>query len=180
MSRTFLQRPVLGGILAQFPFSFTQHAVNRDYLIALKHKIASAIPFLVEFRHHSWIHPEVRSFLKEHDLNFVNVDEPPLRGLMPGTDWVTGETGYIRFHGRNRESWFKKDAEPWERYNYLYAISELAEWIPKVWAIARQTQAMYIFFNNHWQSQAAINARQMAGLLDTTLPGDVVTPIGVK
>jgi uncharacterized protein YecE (DUF72 family) len=161
---------VLGGVLAQFPFAFVNHQAHRDYLIELKARLGLSVPLITEFRHRTWNVPEAYAWLRKLELCFVNVDEPDLKGLLPPTNEATGPVGYVRFHGRNREKWFKRGAEPWERYDYLYKISELEPWVPRIQYLASHAQHTFVIFNNHWQSQAVTNARQMAELLGQPLP----------
>ncbi|MCD4814312.1 DUF72 domain-containing protein [bacterium] len=156
----------LGAVLIQFPYSFPNNLENRGYLADLKERLRTAVPLVVEFRHKSWASQIVRTFLKEMMLGTVNVDEPDIKNLLSPNDQVTNTVGYIRFHGRNKETWYKKDAEPWERYNYLYTETELADWVPRISRIDYLAKETFVFFNNHWQSQAVVNAKQLGGLLD--------------
>jgi uncharacterized protein YecE (DUF72 family) len=165
----FRDSGVLGALLVQFPYSFPNNLDNRGYLADIKEKLGKADPVVVEFRHRSWAHPEVLEFLKKCELGVVNVDEPDMHGLVPANDAVTGTVGYVRFHGRNRENWYKTGAQPWERYDYLYSLEELQEWVPRINKMNKQADTTYVFFNNHWQSQAVTNAQQMAELLKTDL-----------
>jgi len=157
---------VLGAILIQFPYSFPNNLANRGYLADIKENLPPDIDLVVEFRHRSWVRSEIIDFLKSLHLGIVNVDEPDLKNLLPATDFVSSSVGYVRFHGRNREKWFGKDAKPWERYNYLYRQEELAEWVPRIKRIDSESVRTYVFFNNHWCSQAVTNVRQMAELLN--------------
>lgn len=156
---------LLGAVLAQFPYSFPNSLDHRGYVADLRARLPEGAEMVAEFRHQSWNHPEVVRWLSGLRIGIVNVDEPALRGLLPPTSHVTSAVGYVRFHGRNREKWFKKDAQPWERYDYSYAEDELREWVPRIQTIARQAEQTYVFFNNHWQSQAVANARQLSALL---------------
>jgi uncharacterized protein YecE (DUF72 family) len=160
---------VLGCVMAQFPYSFPNNLDNRGYLADFKDQFRTE-KLVVEFRHRSWFKPEVVSFLKDLKIGFVNVDEPQLSNLMPASDFAASPVGYVRFHGRNRQTWFKKEAQPWERYDYLYTEDELKEWLPRIQSISESCPTTFVFFNNHWQSQAVTNARQMAQLLNMKLP----------
>lgn len=171
---------VLGGVLAQFPFAFVNHQAHRDHLAELKARLGLDVPLIVEFRHRSWNAPEAFAWLRGLGLCFVNVDEPDLKGLLPPTNEATGPVGYVRFHGRNREKWFKKGAEPWERYDYLYRMAELEPWVPRIQELAARTERTYVIFNNHWQSQAVTNARQMAEMLGQPLPEPPALPAPKK
>jgi uncharacterized protein YecE (DUF72 family) len=159
---------MLGAVLIQFPFSFSNSLDHRAYLLDLQKNLALDGPLAIEFRHRSWFKPATFDFLREHDLSYVNVDEPEIPGLLPLSDEVTGPIGYVRFHGRNREKWFSKNAESWERYDYLYSESELESWVSRIRRIEQKTPATFVFFNNHWQSQAVTNAQQLQHLLENS------------
>lgn len=156
---------LLGAVLAQFPYSFPNTLDHRGYVADLRARLPEGVEMVAEFRHQSWDRSEVVGWLSDLRIGIVNVDEPDLRGLLPPTSHVTSPVGYVRFHGRNREKWFAKRAQPWERYDYLYSEGELREWVPRIRTIARQADRTYVFFNNHWQSQAVANARQLTALL---------------
>jgi hypothetical protein len=38
---------------------------------------------------------------------------------------ATGDRVYVRFHGKNRENWFKRNITAAERFKYLYSEREL-------------------------------------------------------
>ena len=175
--KPMLEAGVLGGILAQFPYSFSNNLNHRTYLADLKARLGQDTSLIVEFRHHTWNRPDVFELLHKLSLSYVNVDEPALKELLPATSRVTGPVGYVRFHGRNRATWFKKNIESWERYNYLYSEDELREWVPRIRQVAGEAQTTFVFFNNHWQSQAVTNARQMAELLECRLPETCATDL---
>lgn len=175
--RPMLDNGVLGGILAQFPYSFSNRLEHRAYLADLAVKLGRDAPLIVEFRHQSWNRRETFEILSKLGVSYVNVDEPALKGLLPATSIATGPVGYVRFHGRNRANWFKKDAESWERYDYLYRDEELSEWVPRIRHIDGAVQKTFVFFNNHWQSQAVTNAKKMAEMLECGLPA-VFSPPG--
>lgn len=153
----------LQGLLAQFPYAFHNNEQNRRYL-AQTVNFAADVPLFVEFRHASWLKRAVVPFLKNIGVHYVNVDEPPLEGLLPPQDVVTGNLGYIRFHGRNSEKWW--DGKGAERYDYLYSEQELQEWVGNIKSVLRKTAKTYIFFNNHPRGQAVQNARQMQTILE--------------
>jgi len=122
---------------------------------------------VVEFRNRGWAQQETLDMLTEHNLGYCCVDEPALRGLMPRLGVATSETGYVRFHGRNAEQWWEHE-EAWQRYDYLYSEEELREWVGKVEAITERTHRTYVFFNNHYQGKAALNASLFDQLLGGT------------
>lgn len=150
------------GFLAQFPYSFKNTLQNREYLTETKSYFAD-YPLFVEFRNWTWDNTEVFDFLRTTKINYVNVDEPRLRGLIEPQDKVTGTFGYIRFHGRNSANWWKGTNVT--RYNYSYSESELEEWLIRIARLLRMSYKTYIFFNNHPQGQAVKNATMLEEII---------------
>jgi uncharacterized protein YecE (DUF72 family) len=149
------------GALAQFPFSFKRTAQAEAYLAWLRAAFPG-MPLFVEFRHDSWREREVADFLAAQGLGICSIDEPDLPGLIPR--WVArvGEVASVRLHGRNAAAWWKGGGE---RYNYLYAREELAEWAEKIRELADGARQTYVFFNNCHAGHAVVNARMMEELL---------------
>lgn len=153
----------LGCVLAQFPYSFHNTEKNRDFLKRLRERL-EGIPLAVEFRCDDWLRLEVIKLLRENQMAFVCVDEPPVKGLLPPAVIATSSIGYVRFHGRNAEKWYNHQ-KSYERYDYLYTEKELAEWVPRIKELSRKTEVVFIAMNNHFNASAVINARQLLGLL---------------
>lgn len=153
----------LGCILVQFPFAFKASPANAEFLRRLAGDLAPD-PTVVEFRHASWTTEETFGLLSELRLGYCAVDEPRLPNLPPPVARATAAPAYVRFHGRNRATWWTH-AEAWERYDYLYSETEIREWLPRIRALADAAGTCYAFFNNHAHGQAVANARMLAGLL---------------
>lgn len=158
----------LAAVLAQFPNSFRPAAEAWERLGQLR-AFWPDLPLIAEFRHRDWQADATLQALRELAIGWCNVDEPRFRSLMrPGAE-VTSDIGYIRFHGRNYDRWWKQQREAHERYDYAYPPQELAEWIPRIAEVSEQTQESFVFFNNHRNGKAAVNARQLSEMLN---PGD--------
>jgi len=155
-----------GCILAQFPNRFHNTEENRGYLAELKHRL-QGLPLVIEFRSREWAQEPVFDFLREQELGYCAVDEPQFRSLMPPVAVATSPIGYVRFHGRNYEKWWKGDNKT--RYDYLYREDELREWLPKVKQLEEQTERVYVFFNNCYAGKASTNAAQMRELVQREL-----------
>jgi uncharacterized protein YecE (DUF72 family) len=151
-----------GCVLAQFPTSFHNTPGSRHYLAELCERFSN-YPLVVEFRNRQWAKEEVVEFLRRHQVGWCAVDEPQFRSLMPPMAIATAPIGYLRFHGRNYDKWWKGDGK--ERYNYHYSREELQEWVPKIRSLEHQTEIVYVFMNNCFGGQAAKNAADMQGLL---------------
>lgn len=154
----------LGGILAQFPYSFKPVKQDRDYLSLVREKLAG-LPLVVEFRNSGWLTGETFDWLTQHDVAFCCVDEPRLPGLIPPVARVTAKTGYVRFHGRNAEKWWRHQ-HAYERYDYTYSVEELREWAPKIKQIDQAAEKTFVFANNHWRGQAVDTIRTLKTMLD--------------
>jgi uncharacterized protein YecE (DUF72 family) len=165
----------LGAILAQFPNGFRPSPAAYRRIESLR-KAWPHAPIVVEFRHRDWQKPDVLRRLTALNLGWCNVDEPSHDTLLRPGAHVTSDLGYVRFHGRNAAAWWHHD-KPSDRYSYLYNDAELAEWVPLIEQVADKTRETYVFFNNHANGQSAINARQMAALLDVALAVPAVSAV---
>ncbi|MEW6182094.1 MAG: DUF72 domain-containing protein [Bacillota bacterium] len=153
----------LGAVLFQFPYSFRKIPENEKYLVRIRDAFP-ADPAAVEFRHSGWVEQSTWELLRSLNFAYVCVDEPRLKGLVGPVAVRTASFGYVRFHGRNAAKWWKH-GQPWERYDYLYSDAELTEWIPGVQAVARETDRVFIAFNNHPRGQAVQNARVFRSMI---------------
>jgi len=161
--RPLREAGALGCLLLQFPFSFKAGQVNAEFLRRVTAELRPD-PVVVEFRHRSWTTEETFALLRELGAAYCCVDEPRLPNLPPPVVRATAPLAYVRFHGRNRKTWWAH-AEAWERYDYLYSEAELREWAPRIKTLAETAETCYAFFNNHARGQAVTNAQMLAGLL---------------
>jgi uncharacterized protein YecE (DUF72 family) len=171
----------LSGVLAQFPQAFHRSDDHERFLVEMQERLEGT-PLFVEFRHSSWMHEDVFEFLERASLGYVSVDEPALPGLLPPVARATGPLGYVRFHGRNKASWYAGEeggkgapARPARdrqllRYDYLYSEAELKEWADKIRELNQKTQKTFVFFNNCHAGQAATGAKLMRTLLGMPEP----------
>ncbi|MHB1000257.1 MAG: DUF72 domain-containing protein [Armatimonadota bacterium] len=155
----------LGCVLAQYPWNFKHTPANIDRINQLRDGFED-VPVIVEFRNSEWVSESTFKLLRDNNLGFCCVDEPKLKGLMPPLAVATSSIGYLRFHGRNAAKWWQHE-EAWQRYDYRYSENELQEWIPMIASLAQVTDKSYVFFNNHYQSKAADNAKQFCDMLST-------------
>jgi len=172
----------LGGILFQFPSYVVYKDRSLDYLQWAREQLGDD-EMLVEFRHVSWLDDEHRAetlrFLEELGAAHVIVDAPRIEGaknLVPTVLALTSATAYVRFHGRNAETWNKRGGSAAERFDYLYSEEELQEWVGPLRELAEQAEQAYAFFNNNATSpdgrgermaQAAAHAKALQRLLQS-------------
>jgi uncharacterized protein YecE (DUF72 family) len=65
----------LGALLIQFPVSYKNTSLNREYLEQLLRQFIE-FPRVVEVRHESWNNPETLRYFTERNVAFCNIDQP--------------------------------------------------------------------------------------------------------
>jgi uncharacterized protein YecE (DUF72 family) len=173
----------LGGILFQLPPYVVRKPASLDYLSWAREQL-DGDEMLVEFRHASWLEEGARaetlSFLEDLGATLVVVDAPRIEGarnVIPTVVALTSPIAYVRFHGRNAETWNKRGGSAAERFDYLYPRDELQEWVEPLRELAQEAEQAFALFNNNSSSpspggelqrvaQAAQNAFELRGLLD--------------
>lgn len=149
----------LAALLIQFPVSYKNTSLNREYLETLLRQFIEYRP-VVEVRHASWDNPETIASLMQRNVAFCNIDQPLIGRSLEATEHVTSSMAYVRLHGRNYDQWFESQNRD-DRYNYLYNREELDGWKGKIERIANKAQVTYVVTNNHFEAKAATNALQL-------------------
>jgi uncharacterized protein YecE (DUF72 family) len=161
----------LGAVLFQFPQWFVIGRKNKDYVLECAERLKD-FRIAVEFRHKSWLEErnveETLSFLEEHDLPYVSVDMPQGfdSSLPPIAAATARDLAMVRFHGRDKKAWAKKDVSASERFHYEYSEKELEEWVPKIRELSAQSRETHVLMNNCYRDYAVNNARQLGDLLE--------------
>ena len=150
---------MLGALLIQFPVSFKNTSLNREYLETLLRQFIE-YPRVVEVRHASWDNPETLAEFARKSVAFCNIDQPLIGRSLEPTEHVTAPLGYVRLHGRNYDQWFEAEARD-DRYNYLYSEVELEGWGRTIERIAKRAEVTYVIANNHFEAKAGVNALQL-------------------
>jgi uncharacterized protein YecE (DUF72 family) len=152
----------LGGILMQFPPYVVPKPRSYEYLEWAREQLAGH-EMLVEFRHKAWFEEpaEPLAFLEEHGMTYVTVDGPP--DVIPLVVGRTSGAAYVRFHGRNRKTWFKRTGSTAERFDYLYTPAELREWAKILREVEQEAEVVYAMFNNNGRSGGGEVPHDLAG-----------------
>lgn len=159
----------LSAVLLQFPWSFRRSDESREWLDDVVHAFRD-FPLVLEVRHGSWNTPEFFRELSERGIGFVNIDQPVFRDSVAPSAVSTAPVGYVRVHGRNYQDWWRKDASPAARYDYLYPADELQPWAARVREIASQpgTQQVFVVTNNHFRGKGVANALMLKSMVEGT------------
>lgn len=161
----------LRGVLLQYHPRFVKSAAAKEELARVRGLLDPLVP-LVEFRHRSWLeedeHADTFAFLERHGLAYVSVDAPPTRAanVVPPVAAATHRVAYVRFHGRNVQTWNIRSKRSSDRFDWLYSAEELAEWVPKLATLGAQADEVYAMFNNNRDDFAPRSAMLLRGLLD--------------
>jgi uncharacterized protein YecE (DUF72 family) len=169
----------LGGILMQFAPYVVPREASIDYLEWAREQLGED-EMLVEFRHRSWYEDDQRAetlaLLERIGATHVVVDAPKVdaKNVPPTVLAVTSSMTYVRFHGRNADTWNVRGRSAAERFDYLYSEDELREWVEPLQELAGQVEQAYAVFNNNNRSpsgdggfvaQAPTNAFMLRKLL---------------
>lgn len=153
----------LGALLIQFPVSFKNTSLNREYLDRLLRQFIE-YPRVVEVRDSTWDNADTLASFAQKNVAFCNIDQPVLGKSLGPTEHVTSSLAYVRLHGRNYSEWFDSDNRN-DRYNYLYKERELEGWKDRIENVAQKAQTTYVITNNHFESKAGVNALELKAMI---------------
>ncbi len=166
---TFRSAGKLGAVLFQFPPWFHPSPGNYEYIANCRRHLPG-FPLAVEFRVGSWVGQErvakTLEVLRQNQMTLVCVDEPQgLKSSVPPLAEVTAPLAIVRFHGRNKETWENQSALPDGKFDYLYGIEELLEWVPRIRGLADRSETLQVVFKNKHADNPVRNADEMKSLL---------------
>ncbi len=167
----YIESNKLAIVLFQFPPWFDCKREHVEYLRWCKKQMGD-IPCALEFRHQSWFrssfYDRTIQFMKEEEWIHSICDEPQSgEGSVPTVLESLGKKSVlIRFHGRNTHGWQKR-TENWREVRYLYRYNqiELRQWVEHIKKLEKETEHLYIVFNNNSGGDAADNALDLIDLL---------------
>lgn len=141
-------RSRIGVVLWQLPPFLSRDVERLDAFLA---QLPRTYDYAVEFRHPSWLDPEVFRVLSRHHAAQVSVSSC----AMPAELTVTSEIVYLRFHG----------LEAGAAHNYTRA--ELQPWAEHVRRQTKRGKRIFAFFNNDVAARAPANAQLFREIVHT-------------
>jgi uncharacterized protein YecE (DUF72 family) len=146
LSRARILDDKLGPVLFQFPPSWKMNISRlQDFSSWMPEDIKTAF----EFRHESWFTKKVYKFLESKNWALVFADTPNY----PLVEKQTANFIYIRLHGHEK------------LYASCYTETQLKTWAKSIKKWEKQSQAIYVYFDNDAQGFAAQNAKRLKSLL---------------
>lgn len=179
----------LAGLLVQFPQRFHAGRESLEVVRSLAETFQGS-PLFFEFRHISWEDNRALKIIRELGAEMVSLDYPFMASPdSPAIVCLNGSV-YIRFHGRNRENWYRmapenssheeQEATKEARYDYRYSAEELQIWVRQLQQHAESIDRALLVFNNHARGQEVENAIMAQYLLRGTLVHVPPGPLGVN
>jgi len=152
----------LGVVAFQFPKWVFPNRGTREYLAEIRDRLGN-YRASVEFRNNVWLNAENRedtlALLGDLDFSYTCVDEPQgFSSSVPPIAVATNDLGIVRFHGRNAETWERRTRTSAERFDYWYTDEEVVEWVPKIEALADETDELHLVVNTNQSNQGPRNA----------------------
>ena len=165
---------LLAALLVQFPLSFHHGNAQVRHLGTLRSLFAE-VPLVLEVRHASWFTERALHQISGLGYSLAYIDLPEARDHPPAWHGPTGPLGYLRLHGRNRDTWFARGAGRDARYDYLYSERELEGVVDRALRIAGGHDQTFVITNNHFEGKAVVNALEVlaglrGGLVDAPAP----------
>ncbi len=156
----------LGCLLVQLPPGFR---CNNETLTRvedfLKQLPARDFRFAFEFRHGSWIKPEVFELLETYGVAWTMQDHPRVMPIVPR---ITADFTYIRWMGDTEDSRIGNFRE-----SVVDRTQELIKWAERLKRdILPRVGTLYGFFNNYYSGHSPADCNRMKRLLGL----DTVTP----
>jgi uncharacterized protein YecE (DUF72 family) len=156
----------LGCILLQFPPWFTARDSSEAYIDFCRQQLPDD-RLAIEFRHASWFNGHTGrtlEFLAARGLSLVCCDAPLGPNIPHFPYTATSRLAYVRLHGRNRQTWFRRTPSAAERFKYSYSDDELREASSRIRTIPG-AEIAYVIFNNCYADYGVRNAATMKLLL---------------
>jgi uncharacterized protein YecE (DUF72 family) len=154
----------LSSLLVQFPISFLYGKAEVRRLGRLR-ALFPHVPLVLEVRHQSWFSLPAVDTVRGLSYSLAHTDQPAAWNHPPDWHPSTGPIGYLRLHGRNSETWFRRDAGRDEKYDYLYSRHEIEGLVAKVHRLAAEHDDVTVVTNNHFAGQAVANAIELLALI---------------
>ena len=134
-------------VLWQFPPAFRLNLSRLASFLTLLRKYPAK--HALEFRHDSWIVPDVVDLCRDQNVSLCMADWPEFIDDLP----ITADFVYIRRHGRGGS------------YATRYSRTELARDAVRIKRYLKQGKEVFVYFNNDAYGYAPANAKELIELL---------------
>jgi uncharacterized protein YecE (DUF72 family) len=171
-----------GAFLLQLTPAFSPRRSHLEDLDVIVEELAE-YALAVELRNRHWATGDqlgvTTEFFRQRNVTLVGVDAPECEHFMamPGLDAVTNpKLTYLRLHGRNAKGYVTGRTVA-ERFDYLYSDQELEQMAQRATALARQSSATHVVYNNNARDYPLRNAATFQQLLARNDPSIAPPPL---
>jgi uncharacterized protein YecE (DUF72 family) len=151
----------LGPVLTQCPPAFQYGPVEHAALVEFLNLLPASVEFAIEFRHRSWLRPEVYELLRAHRVAWCVID----LYYMPRLIQVTADFIYLRWLG---------DRRPIKRFNAIQVDRDAATdgWTEIIRAHSSKASRIYGYYSDQYagHSPASVRLLQRKLLLPESPP----------
>ena len=149
-----------GGLLMQFPWSFKNNAADREWLEQVVEEFRE-FPLFLEVRHDSWYREDFFDVPRQRGRG-VRQYRPAALSRVAAAYGARDRRQGVREAARAEfRELVQQGGREDERYNYLYSEEELEAWVYKIRDISRDAGNDFVFSNNHYRGQAAVNSLEL-------------------
>lgn len=153
----------LGALLIQFPLSFKNTSLNREYLERLLRQFIE-YPRVVEVRDSSWNNADTLAAFAQKNVGFCNIDLPAPESLLVPAPIPAPSVAYVRLNGHHADDWLDSDYRN-DSLKNLYKERELEDWKARIEKVAQTSPTTYVVAGNHVEGKAAVNALELIAML---------------
>ena len=153
----------LGAVLVQLPpFFRLEHS---DKLLQLLSSFSTdKYRTFVEVREKSlYRNSGLEKDIMDEGAFMVSLDSPEAH--LEDNFHTSGNIKYVRLHGRNEATWWKRNLDRNARYDYEYNGNELNGLKGTIMSGTKEGDEIFIYFNNHPAGKAPRNASHLLGIL---------------
>ncbi len=136
----------LGPVLWQLPPNFSKNAERLESFLG---KLPRDLRHAMEFRHPSWLEPEIFQLLGRYRVAHVSLSS----NRMPMNLTITAPFTYVRFHGLEGGA------------AHDYTRGELKPWSAHLQQCARDGTEAFVYFNNDVNTRAPLNAAMLIDMV---------------
>lgn len=159
----------LGAVVLSYPHWLSPKAEARAEVAAARDRLPD-YRIAVEFANDKWLGDDeidtTLEWLEDHDIALACADATELSLVVA----ATSDLAVVRFHGRRTASWDPRPHRPTHRFPHRYSRAELAEWVPRIRALAASAAEVHVILNNCYGDFAVQNAADLLDAL-TAPPG---------
>ena len=154
----------LGALLIQFPVSFKNTSLNREYVERLIRQFIE-YPRVIEVRHDSWDNPETIRYFMQKECGFLQ-HRPAADRPLAGADGARDFSSRLRASARTKLRSVVSTPTPAPIATTIStAKPSWQDGKNKIVRIASKAEVTYVVTNNHFEGKAGVNALQLKNMI---------------